>query len=121
MCPGRDSSLGKLGEAWGVEYLRRKGLRILETNYRSPIGEIDVIAKDGGTYVFVEIKTRRSIRFGEPVEAVTPAKTRTISRVALAYLKRFETPPPCRFDVLCVTGESDRFTAEWIKDAFEFS
>ena len=78
---------GNAGEAYAAEFLEQKGYEILETNYKNQIGEIDIIAKDGERYVFVEVKTRSTAMFGYPREAVTPKKQHTIKLVASCYLK----------------------------------
>jgi putative endonuclease len=84
----RHQQFGKRSERLAAEFLKRTGYRILETNYRSPVGEIDIIAREKATIVFVEVKARSSNRFGSPKGAVTPAKQRKISMAALDYLKR---------------------------------
>ena len=82
------TTIGKRSERLAAEYLKRTGYRIIETNFRSKVGEIDIIAKEKGTIVFVEVKARSSSRFGSPKGAVTPAKQRKISMAALDYLKQ---------------------------------
>src|SRR3712207_7747855 len=77
--------LGDQGEREAARFLRRRGLRILVRNYRTPQGEIDLIARDGATPVFVEVKSRRR---GTPAEAVTPEKQRKLTLAALHFLKR---------------------------------
>jgi len=86
--------LGKSGETTAVQYLKKNGYRILEQNYRTDLGEIDIIAKDKDTLVFIEVKARTSYRFGDPKYAVTQKKQRKISMVALSYLvvRLFEMP-----------------------------
>lgn len=111
--------LGCRGEAFGKAFLKRKGYRILEENYRTPVGEIDIIAREGETVVFVEVKTRESGRFGHPFEAVDIRKQKKISGAALLYLKNLKTIPPCRFDVVSVYEGCGGFEAEHIRDAFE--
>lgn len=113
------TDLGGRGEAYGKAFLKRKGYRILEENYRTSIGEIDIIARDGDTVVFVEVKTRESGRFGRPFEAVDLRKQRKISGAALLYLKQFRSVPPCRFDVVSVYEGKSGLKAELIRDAFE--
>lgn len=115
-------SLGSHGEEFGKLFLIKRGYRIIKQNYTTPLGEIDIIARDGDTIVFVEVKTRESGRFGRPFEAVDRRKQRKIANVALLYLKRFrEKIPPCRFDVLSISiaDVAGGMSAELIKDAFE--
>lgn len=95
---------GDRGERVAAKYLKRKGMRILCRNYRVPRGEIDLIARDGGTLVFVEVKTRRT---GLPAEAVNPEKQRRITRAALHFQKRHglldsPRPVPSRFDIVAI-------------------
>ncbi len=92
----------------------------MEQNYKTRIGEIDIIARDGNAIVFIEVKTRESIEYGLPFEAVNSFKRRKIANTALLYLKRFkEEMPPCRFDVVSIYYEQDKPGLELIKDAFE--
>ena len=74
--------LGARGEELAVRYLKNRGYRILERNYRIKLGEIDIIARDRNTLVFVEVKARSSNRFGHPKSAITPQKQRKISMVS---------------------------------------
>src|ERR1051325_4336086 len=92
--------LGDRGEREAARYLRRQGFRILLRGYRTPRGEIDLIARDGDTVVFIEVKTRRE---GEPAEAVTPEKERRLALAALHFLKRHALlDERSRFDVVAV-------------------
>ena len=118
----RQQQFGKKSERLAAEYLRRKGYRIIETNYRSPMGEIDIIAKEKGTLVFVEVKARRSSRFGSPKGAVTPAKQRKISMAALDYLKRFgQDDTRARFDVVAIDIKAEKTDIEVVKNAFDLA
>ena len=112
-------SLGSYGEEFGKLFLMKKGYKIIKQNYTTPLGEIDIIARDGDTLVFVEVKTRESWRFGLPYEAVDRRKQRKIANVALLYLKRFREIPPCRFDVISISEIGGELSAELIEDAFE--
>ena len=111
--------LGKKGEGMAVTFLKKKGYKIIEQNYKTRIGEIDIIASDGNTLVFVEVKTRESIAYGKPFEAVNFYKRRKIANVALLYLKRLKEIPRCRFDVVSIYYEQGRPECELIRDAFE--
>ena len=93
--------LGRAGEIMAAEFLKKKGFKILEKNYKTPLGEIDVIADDDGTLVFVEVKTRSSDEYGQPSEAVNYKKQQKYKRVSLYYLQRaHKLDAPCRFDVI---------------------
>ena len=114
--------IGEKGETIAERYLKKKGYKILERNYRTKLGEIDIIAKDKKTIVFVEVKTRRSWQFGNPKGAVTPAKQRKISMVALQYLKTIDRRNTrARFDVVAITATRDTPQIEIIKNAFELA
>lgn len=113
------NTLGKEGEALALRFIKKKGFRVLEKNYRTVFGEIDIIAKDGDTLVFIEVKTRKNKIFGHPYEAVNPAKREKIKKVALCFLKKLKKELPARFDVLSISVEHGYETVEHIKDAFE--
>lgn len=115
----RQQQFGKKSERLAAEFLDRMGYRIIETNYRSKLGEIDIIAREKGTLVFVEVKARNSSRFGSPKGAVTPAKQRKISMVALDYLKRSgQDGASARFDVVAIDTASGKTDIEVVKNAF---
>ena len=115
----RQQQFGQRSEHLAAEYLKLKGYRILETNYRSGAGEIDIIARDKKTLVFVEVKARSSSRFGSPKAAVTPAKQRKISMAALEYLKRTDqTGVRARFDVVAIDTAAGTPAIEVVKNAF---
>lgn len=111
--------LGKKGEELAVKFLKRNGYKIIKQNYKTLIGEIDIIAKDRDTLVFIEVKTRESLEFGLPFEAVNRAKKKKIANVAHLYLKKIKELPPCRFDVVSIHYENNNPKFELIKDAFE--
>jgi putative endonuclease len=111
---------GEAGEALAARLLRKKGYKIIETNYRTQLGEIDIIARDGDTIVFVEVKARQTGRFGAPKWAVTPRKQRKISMVALYYLKRTgQSQAKARFDVVSIRSAPLRPEVEIIRNAFD--
>ena len=113
---------GQAGESLAVRYLKKNGYKILEQNYRTKLGEIDIIAKDRDTIVFVEVKARRSGRFGNPKYAVTLKKQRKISMVALYYLKAVkQNDAKARFDVVAIDSGQDKPSIEIVKNAFELS
>ena len=114
--------LGAEGERVAKAYLQTKGFRILHENYSTPLGEIDLIAKEGGVVVFVEVKARTSGEFGPPQASVTLAKQRQIVKVARLYLQRERLAEvACRFDVVAVTfagGQAGQPDVLLIRDAF---
>ena len=113
---------GKESESLAVRYLKKNGYKILEQNYRNKLGEIDIIAKEKETLVFVEVKAGRTNLFGNPKWAVTPKKQRKISMVALCYLKATKkTHVKARFDVVALSSAKDNPQIEIIKNAFELA
>lgn len=114
-------SVGILGEKLARKHLKRQGYRILDKNYRTILGEIDIIAEDNHTLVFVEVKTRRDHSCGHPLEAVTPAKCRQISKVALFYLAENKMENrDARFDVVAVSlGTEGKPEIELVQNAFD--
>jgi len=112
--------LGAAGERAATTFLRRRRYRILQRNYRCPTGELDLIALDGTTVVFVEVKTRTQEGFGNPLEAVDRRKQRQIIRAAKYFLSEHNLHDrPVRFDVVGVWREEGRVTCELIQNAFE--
>lgn len=95
--------LGKFGERLAADYLRRHGYSIRETNYRCPVGEIDIVANEGECLVFVEVRTRRGRELGLPEESITPAKQAKLVEVAQTYLQeRGENATDWHIDVVAV-------------------
>lgn len=112
--------LGKTGEDTAEQYIKGKGYRILERNFRLKMGEIDLIALDGNTVVFVEVKTRRGDGYGAPAEAVTRRKQDQIVRTAMAYLaKKKLRDVACRFDVIGISMHGGSPEIEHIRSAFD--
>ena len=114
-------TLGQSGENYACRELERQGYAIVARRFRTRRGEIDVIARDGETLVFVEVKARRSTRYGTPLEAVTPFKRDRLVRMAAEYVL-FEgvAYAQCRFDVVSVLfGEGLRPRVEIVKNAFD--
>ena len=115
-------SLGRRGEDAAARFLRSLGYVIVARGHRDKIGEIDLIAVDGRTVVFVEVKTRTGDLKGTPAEAVDLDKQQQLTRLAAAYLKRHDLLEcKARFDIVAVTWPKDsrRPQIEHIKDAFE--
>ena len=118
----RRQKYGKDSESVAVRYLKRRGYKILVKNYRTRLGEIDIVARDRDTIVFVEVKARHSDRFGNPKAAVTPAKQRKISMVALQFLKENDRMNSrARFDVVAIRSRENGPDIEIIKNAFELA
>jgi putative endonuclease len=111
--------LGKEGEDRAARFLAGRGYTILERNYRTQSGEIDLIALHRGSVVFVEVKTRTSDAFGAPELAVNPRKQRRMVKAALGYIKYKKLyQMPCRFDVVAITATAGQ-EVELIENAFE--
>ena len=111
--------LGDEGERAAARYLKSLGMKVITRGYRTPLGEIDLIARDGNTIVFVEVKTRRD---GHPAEAVTLEKQRRLTMAALQFLRKHRLlDQRCRFDVVAIVwpvgGEPPLI--EYYKNAFE--
>ena len=113
-------ALGQWGEETAARYLKGRGARILERNYRTPVGEIDIIARYKRQLLFVEVKTRRSKLFGSPLEAVGAHKQRQIIRTAQWYLSDSDSGKlQPRFDVLAVMpGKDGEAQIEHLENAF---
>lgn len=118
---GGSRRLGDRGEVFAVRYLKQQKFRILETQHQNAYGEVDVIAKDAGCVVFVEVKTRSSTDAGRPLEAVDYRKQQRLTRIALAWLKeKKRLGKPARFDVISIVwaggGEPE---LQHFRNAFE--
>ncbi|MCI0331860.1 MAG: YraN family protein [Planctomycetes bacterium] len=114
-------SLGRRGEDVAAKFLKRNGYRILARGHNSRLGELDIIAVDGRTIVFVEVKTRSSTDAGHPADAIDPTKERRMTQAALAYLKSHGLlQHAARFDVVAITWPENarRPTIEHYKNAF---
>lgn len=110
------SDKGKLGEQWAADYLVKKGLRVVERNFRVRGGEIDLICRDGAMTVFVEVRLRSRSDFGGAAASITAAKQRRLIVAARHWLLR-HGEVPCRFDCVLLTGTGAE-NLEWIRDAF---
>jgi putative endonuclease len=120
MAVDRRQSLGILGENLACDELRRRGYAILARRYRTRYGEIDVVARDGATTVFVEVKARLGTEFGGGAEAVTPWKQRRLSKMAMDFLARSRLDDrPCRFDVVTVDLARGAPVVEVYTNAFD--
>ncbi len=107
---------GTAAEARAAHYLEGCGLKIVERNYRSRYGEIDLIAHDGAMLVFIEVRARKSNAFGGAAASITAAKQKKIIHTALHYLAKLGRTPRCRFDAVLLGNSVSPI--EWIRDAF---
>lgn len=114
-------AFGKKSEAVAARFLRDRGCQIIDRNYRTPMGELDLVARHGDMLVFVEVKARRTEQFGDPAWAVDRRKQKHLIRAALAYMAKMEMwDCLCRFDVVGISeGPNGRRKIEWIPNAFE--
>ena len=114
------AGLGRAGEKRAERFLRRHRYRIVTRNYRCPTGEIDLVALDGRTVVFVEVKTRADREHADPQDAVNSAKQRRLLKSAEFFLRQTDSQDrPCRFDVIAITLDDDaEMKVEHITDAF---
>jgi putative endonuclease len=112
-------SLGVRGEQWAAEFLVRNGLTILARNYRHERAEVDLVCRDGDELVFVEVKSRRSSRFGDPEEAVTESKQEQLRKAAEGFCQEFLLEDIFyRFDIVAVLDNRGIISIRHIKDAF---
>jgi len=110
-------AIGDNAESMAEHFLKKKGIIIIEKNYRDLPGEIDLIADDHGVLVFIEVKFRKSTNFGQPFETVTRAKQQKIIRTAQSYLQKHPklANKACRFDVISIHNQD----VNWIPNAFD--
>ncbi|HNS55982.1 MAG TPA: YraN family protein [Smithellaceae bacterium] len=114
-------STGRDGEQIAVAYLKKNGYRICETNFRCPLGEIDIIAREKKEIVFIEVKTRKSNKLGYPEQAVGAKKQAKLSQLALWYLQKNKLADAnARFDVVAITLHPEGNEIRLIKNAFDF-
>jgi putative endonuclease len=114
--------LGKRGEDIAIDFLEGAGYKVLDRNFRCRSGEIDIVALDGKSIVFVEVKTRSKENFGPPKLAVDWRKQKQLVKVALAYLKQKKLMNrPARFDVVGIIIRGDKRKIELVKNAFDMS
>lgn len=112
-------TLGREGEKIALGLLKKKKYRIVQQGFRMFRGEIDIIAYDGKDLVFIEVKSRRSSKFGCPEESVTPAKQKQIKKIARGYLHDHDIHnTPCRFDVIAVIFFEKDIEVTHFEDAF---
>jgi putative endonuclease len=116
-------TLGERGEAIAAAYLQGQRFTIIERNFRCKGGEVDIIAREGKTLVFVEVKTRRTLSFGPPQMALTPFKQRQISKAALTWLaKKKQFGASARFDVIAIVAPDHQVPQiEHFRNAFDLA
>lgn len=116
-------TLGARGEAIAAAYLKGQKFTIIERNFRCTCGEVDIIARDGKSVVFIEVKARRTLSFGPPQLAVTPFKQRQISKAALTWLAKNRLQETnARFDVIAILLREHEVPAiEHIRNAFDLA
>jgi putative endonuclease len=111
---------GREGERSACQYLLDSGMKIIDRNFRCPLGEIDLIAQDGKTIVFVEVRSRQLDGICSPEESITVTKRRRVARAALWYLKqRGLQNCNARFDVVAIRWNDEKPEINWIVNAFE--
>jgi putative endonuclease len=112
------NELGKLGEELAVEFLRKNGYEIMETNWTFQKAEIDIIAKKENTLAIVEVKTRSSIEFGLPQDFVKPKKIQLLVKAVDAYVIEKDLDINVRFDIIAIHKEGKSFVMDHLIDAF---
>jgi putative endonuclease len=110
------SLLGQAAESRAEAFLKSNGLKLVARNWRCRFGEIDLVMQDGPTLVFVEVRLRSRSDFGGAAASVTSSKQKKLLAAARQYLGALKTLPPCRFDVVALTGNTP---PDWIKNAFD--
>lgn len=109
---------GKEAERWACEFLQRQGLHLVTRNFRSRLGEIDLIMQDEDALVFVEVRQRSSPDFGGAAASVDSHKQKRLIRAAKHYLAKLHRLPPCRFDVVLMDDDQGSHV-QWIRNAFD--
>lgn len=114
------SDRGKFAEQYAQDYLLRQGLTLVEKNFFCRLGEIDLIMWHQDTLVFIEVRLRKHTQYGSSLASITRAKQQKIIRTAQYYLvaKDFWERCKCRFDVVGIQASADRWTVDWLMDAF---
>ncbi|GAA5523940.1 UPF0102 protein RPA0323 [Microbulbifer aestuariivivens] len=106
-------------ELIAAEHLTRAGLQVIEQNFHTRCGEIDLIARDGETLVFVEVRFRKNRTFGGAAASVDRRKQQKLLAAANSFLQQRRLDSPCRFDVIAIEGSDSGQSIDWIKGAFE--
>lgn len=114
----KHNNLGKEGEETAAFYMEDKGYHIRHRNWRNRHKELDIVAEKDGELIIVEVKTRTSVEYGNPEEAVTALKIQRVIKATDAYIKQYELDMPVRFDIICIVGECGHFQIEHYPAAF---
>lgn len=119
----QNAGVGRRGEDLAAAFLEKSGFAIIERNFHCKGGEVDIVAREGKTLVFVEVKSRKTLTYGLPQLAVTPFKQRQISKAALTWLaKNHKHDSPARFDVIAILLNNNyHHQVEHIKNAFDLA
>ena len=112
------STKGRTCEQLALNYLIKNGLKLIEQNFNSRYGEIDLIMQHQNSVVFIEVRYRKNENFGGAKASVTPTKQNKIQKTALYYMQKQGREFNARFDVVAMSGEYNNLTIEWIKNAF---
>ncbi len=107
--------IGNMGEAVAKNYLIKQGCEIIENNFHSRYGEIDIIAKDQDSLIFVEVKYRKNERFATAAESITPSKQEKMRLTIETYLQKYPTNRPLRIDLITIIGY-EPFKITWLKN-----
>ena len=121
MKPGSNRDKGAKGEKIAVDYLRQHGYSIIIQNFTSKFGEIDIIAKEKDTLVFIEVKYRAGIEYGYPLESITQRKIKHIFNTAQLYIAKINWNNDIRFDVIEIIKQGDTYNIELIRNALELN
>lgn len=111
-------NIGKWGEEIAIDYLEKAHLKIITTNFHSRFGEIDIIARDNDTLVFVEVRVRAEKKWGNALESITYAKQQKIRKTIDYYLIKYPTQGSCRIDAIGIDSGITPPIITWIKNAF---
>lgn len=106
---------GAAAEQFAADYIAAQGLKLVARNWRCRFGEIDLIAKDGQTLIFIEVRSRSNPRFGGAASSIQRSKQDKLIRTAQVYLQHISPLPPCRFDAICIDGDE----LVWLKDCIQ--
>jgi len=112
------NELGKKGEQLAVDFLLKKGYKILERNYRFDKAEVDIIAKTKDTLAVIEVKTRSTVNFGDPQDFVKPKQTQNLVKAVDQYININNLDVEVRFDIIAIVPEGPTFNIEHLEDAF---
>lgn len=117
--PQTDAEIGKRGEEIAAQFLRSKGFRVVERNWKCPLGEFDLICRDKDVFVFVEVKSSLKLAAVSPEARVNPRKQHKLHVLARYYIKHKAIQAPCRFDVVAVWWENQEPQIRHIENAFQ--